>query len=260
MKILLTALAALGQALVKPEVSDEDRQVRAFLALCVLVFAPLLFVLAVEDLVAGRMMEAVLDLILASLLMGSLAIARWASDFRWGYRIVAGGVILLLTAEIALGGGEGLAFLWAYSIPAALYFAFGVREGSGWVIGSIVLLLPAFLLDGAYDYPQKTVIRLLMTYSVVAVLALGLELSRTRLGSRLRHEEAELRSALDQVQTLAALLPLCSWCKRVRNDRGSWSRIEEYLVDQGTPVTHGLCPDCFEKMSSEERESTRDSK
>ena len=55
----------------------------------------------------------------------------------------------------------------------------------------------------------------------------------------------ELRFALDRVKTLAGLLPVCAWCKNVRNDQGYWQRIEEYLSEHtDAKLTHGLCPTC----------------
>lgn len=57
------------------------------------------------------------------------------------------------------------------------------------------------------------------------------------------------RLAEAEAQKLGKLLPLCAWCKRVRNDQGYWDELEEYLSSSGTRITHGMCPDCFEKTS-----------
>ena len=53
-----------------------------------------------------------------------------------------------------------------------------------------------------------------------------------------------------QVETLSRLLPLCSWCKKFRNDQGYWEQIEKYIASQssGTSITHGICPDCEKKF------------
>lgn len=59
---------------------------------------------------------------------------------------------------------------------------------------------------------------------------------------------AELREALASVKTLTGLLPICAWCKKIRNDEGYWQKIETY-VSQHTDAqfTHGLCPECFSR-------------
>ena len=49
----------------------------------------------------------------------------------------------------------------------------------------------------------------------------------------------------NQVETLAGLLPLCAWCKKVRNDSGYWEQIDKYITSHSnTALTHGVCPDC----------------
>jgi PAS domain S-box-containing protein len=59
----------------------------------------------------------------------------------------------------------------------------------------------------------------------------------------------ELRQALERVRTLAGLLPVCAWCKSVRNDQGYWQQIEEYLAEHtDAKLTHGLCPNCSQRL------------
>jgi hypothetical protein len=53
----------------------------------------------------------------------------------------------------------------------------------------------------------------------------------------------------NQIETLNSLLPLCAWCKKVRNDSGYWEQIEKYIsVHSNASVTHGVCPDCKKKF------------
>ncbi len=62
----------------------------------------------------------------------------------------------------------------------------------------------------------------------------------------LRNEE--LTSALAEVQTLSGLLPICSWCKKVRNDEGYWQRVEDYFAARSQiEFTHGICADCYKQ-------------
>ena len=57
----------------------------------------------------------------------------------------------------------------------------------------------------------------------------------------------ELQDALSKVKTLQKLLPICSQCKKIRDDEGYWNRIEEYFNKHSdTQFSHGLCPDCAE--------------
>lgn len=59
----------------------------------------------------------------------------------------------------------------------------------------------------------------------------------------------ELQDALANVKTLQGLLPICSLCKKVRDDRGYWSQIETYLRKHSqADFSHGICPECVGKL------------
>jgi CheY-like chemotaxis protein len=66
---------------------------------------------------------------------------------------------------------------------------------------------------------------------------------------QLERTVAELRTAISEVKTLQALLPVCASCKRIRDDQGYWSAVDTYVVSQGLgAVTHGICPECIRKL------------
>jgi hypothetical protein len=53
---------------------------------------------------------------------------------------------------------------------------------------------------------------------------------------------------LSEIAELNRMIPICSYCKKVRNDKDTWHRIESYFEDHwGLEFTHGLCPECYEK-------------
>lgn len=61
----------------------------------------------------------------------------------------------------------------------------------------------------------------------------------------LRRISNELAQALSSVRTLSGLLPICSFCKGIRNDEGYWERVEAYLqAHTSAGFTHSICPDC----------------
>jgi GAF domain-containing protein len=67
----------------------------------------------------------------------------------------------------------------------------------------------------------------------------------------LRRISARLADSLAQVKTLHALLPICAWCKRIRDDQGYWNQVETYLHGHvGADFTHCICPDCLQKALS----------
>ena len=63
---------------------------------------------------------------------------------------------------------------------------------------------------------------------------------------------AELKDALLQVKRLSGLLPLCSYCKKIRDDKGYWNQVDAYIQDHSeADVSHSICPDCAEKYYAE---------
>jgi hypothetical protein len=76
------------------------------------------------------------------------------------------------------------------------------------------------------------------------------ELSR-RVDERteaLRQSKESAEAALARVKQLQGLLPICCYCKRVRDDKDYWQQVEAYISDHSeAQFTHGICPDCFAK-------------
>jgi len=65
------------------------------------------------------------------------------------------------------------------------------------------------------------------------------------LASRVR----ELEDALGRVKQLQGLLPICSYCKKVRDDRNYWRQVESYLSEHSdVQFSHGICPDCYKAI------------
>jgi|WetSurMetagenome_2_1015567.scaffolds.fasta_scaffold00053_61 DNA-binding NtrC family response regulator len=59
----------------------------------------------------------------------------------------------------------------------------------------------------------------------------------------------ELREALSKIQTLSGLLPICAYCKKIRNDKGQWEQMEVYIRDRSeADFSHSICTDCMNKF------------
>ena len=70
----------------------------------------------------------------------------------------------------------------------------------------------------------------------------------------LRRVASSLATALEGVKTLRSLVPMCAWCKKIRNDKGYWDRVEEFIrKEMGASTSHGICPDCSTKLINESK-------
>jgi PAS domain S-box-containing protein len=58
----------------------------------------------------------------------------------------------------------------------------------------------------------------------------------------------ELQAALHEVRSLRATLPICSYCKRIRNDENDWETVDDYIAEHtNTRFSHSICPSCYKK-------------
>ncbi|MGH9406446.1 MAG: response regulator transcription factor [Terriglobia bacterium] len=89
--------------------------------------------------------------------------------------------------------------------------------------------------------------------------------ARVQVGARIVQLQAalaervvELERALTRVKSLQGLLPMCSYCKRIRNDRNYWQQVESYISERSeAEFTHGVCPQCYETIVKPELEQLR---
>ncbi|MCX5902548.1 MAG: PAS domain S-box protein, partial [Proteobacteria bacterium] len=75
---------------------------------------------------------------------------------------------------------------------------------------------------------------------------------RQRIETERERLIAELQKALVQVKTLSGFIPICSSCKKVRNDSGYWEQVEGYISTHSeAEFSHSICPDCAQKLYPE---------
>jgi DNA-binding response OmpR family regulator len=96
------------------------------------------------------------------------------------------------------------------------------------------------LQAGADDYITKPFDR----EELRARVQVGLRV--LELQGALAQRVKELEEALSRVKQLQGLLPICSYCKKIRNDRNYWQQVEGYISEHsGAQFSHGICPECY---------------
>jgi CheY-like chemotaxis protein len=105
---------------------------------------------------------------------------------------------------------------------------------------------------GANDYLTKPFDRAELRARVqVGVQVLELQES---LAGRVR----ELEDALSKVKQLEGLLPICSYCKKIRDEQNYWQRVDSYLSDHTDVLfSHGVCPDCYQQVVQPQLDQAR---
>lgn len=163
-------------------------------------------------------------------------------------------VLILMIGVIDYLTGYEVSFCIFYLLPVTVIGWFrGRTEGFAAAVISAVVWLVADVVDGhPYSHPLIPLWNALVRLSFfgIVVQLMG------RLRVSLQNQERlvlELQEALVDAKVLAGLLPICAWCKNVRDDEGFWRQVENY-IEHHTEVkfTHGMCPRCaenFEKKS-----------
>ena len=107
----------------------------------------------------------------------------------------------------------------------------------------------AFAL-GASDYVTKPYKKVELIARVSSALRLKREIDQRKIYEKnLENKNKELEKALAEIKVLRGFIPICASCKKIRDDKGYWSQVEEYIARHSeAKFTHGICPDCMVKL------------
>lgn len=125
------------------------------------------------------------------------------------------------------------------------YLAFPVLLGNT-VVGSLCVV------DTEKRFYSRVEKDILEAFSKAVTLEEERKLSQEQLiqaNGKLLEKNKALKKALSQVKTLSGLLPICSSCKKIRDDKGYWKQIETYISEHSeAEFSHGMCRECAEKL------------
>lgn len=84
---------------------------------------------------------------------------------------------------------------------------------------------------------------------------------KVHLEERVEERTTELQETLKKVKTLSGLLPICASCKKIRDDQGYWNEVEIFVKQRSeAEFTHGICPECAERLYGDYFKKTDDNK
>ena len=228
--------------------SIEVRRKRIYILIGISFSVPILTGYGIFYFLQNKPLDGLLNLAVAvSLIVISLLIMKTGSRFGL-YRFGMASLLLLLVYNVGFAPfGESEA-LWLIVIPMVIFYLFGTREGLIWmgvtIVPSAILI---FFPDtfNAYSYKDSFRIALFIAILLSLILSYFLESLRAHFSSRLEKQNMELQDALSNVKRLSGLLPICSYCKKIRDDEGYWNQIESYIHDHSEATfSHGICKEC----------------
>jgi CheY-like chemotaxis protein len=120
-----------------------------------------------------------------------------------------------------------------------------------------VIFLTAFVDETTLDRAKETIPAAYLTKPFEENdlrIAIEVGLYRAKLESEREALIKELQDAMAKIKTLSGLIPICAWCKKVRDDKGYWQNVEQYIKEHSqADFTHGMCPDCQKKYFPENK-------
>lgn len=169
-----------------------------------------------------------------SVVIRVVAMTGWVCLFSWAiaavfFRAASDGTRLLYYAAGGINVVYGLSMLARTLI--------GARNGGSGFLASNVMNSVFFILFIVYEIWLGQLILIMNNQRMEAELKLN--------EGELREHIVSLGKAISEVKVLKGLLPICSTCKKIRDDQGYWNQLESYIDDHSeASFTHGICPEC----------------
>ena len=133
------------------------------------------------------------------------------------------------------------------------------------VVACITLL--SYMIFSQFDVLEKVVLYAsqheeleldeLISSSIVFSICMGIYAYKwwqesALYNQQLKQKNHELQTALDELKVLHGVIPICSYCKKIRDSDDSWEQLESY-IDQHSEAefSHGICPDCYQALEEE---------
>ncbi len=183
-----------------------------------------------------------------------------------GNWILLVGYALFFVIAYLTGGIDAPVLTWTACIPLIAVLMCGFRSAFFWAglvtvqIGALYWLdLTAYPLVQEFSSKETVDAAYFATYIGLTffVFLLGAlsEQSKNRYIRAVEKSHADLKEALEKAKTLKGLLPICAWCKKVRDDKGYWAQVEVYFGKHtDAEFSHGICPDCEKRLVEREGE------
>lgn len=225
-----------------------------------LFFALTLGVIAFKE---GNTLLGTIDTLMCLVQLWLILLSRKTSNLEMPTNIAVSILLFFFIFLAAQGGMENTAIVWVFLFPSVSISLTGTRRG---VLFSVVLFLAVltvfFLQNESFirgSYSIHFQIRFAAVYTTITLLAIIGEELRSRIQERLKKSNQEkeeaiqkLNKSLREIKTLQGILPICAHCKKIRDDKGYWQAVDQYIHTRtDVRFSHALCPECMIKHYSD---------
>ncbi|MBN2670695.1 MAG: hypothetical protein JXX29_03435 [Deltaproteobacteria bacterium] len=200
-------------------------------------------------------LENQLDLSSAALLAGVLYLLTRTRRHQAGYRLGIFTIIYICSYTISFPEYDTRALIQLFYVaPSIMFFTLGIREGLIWLsISSAPMLL--FQLSPSLFHRSALSTQLLVSFwaclGTISALAIISEWLRQQNWKTYSETNAAFQSANAQLNQLEGLIPICCYCKKIRDDDGYWRKVETFLAEHAhAHISSGICDNCAQKDTS----------
>lgn len=148
--------------------------------------------------------------------------------------------------------------IWVFLMPMTYLALLRRREGMVWSALLIPVIIGSALLnkDAPDGFSAEGWLKIAVIYGLVIIIHYRNERTKEMIFTiardahdRLKRERDRLMQAQQEIKTLNKILPICSECKRIRNDKSEWVPVDAYIpAHTNSHMSHSLCPECLSAL------------
>jgi hypothetical protein len=218
-----------------------------------------LLVFAGLNLSRGNILAVMVETAAALFGVFILVFLRKTSNLDRAQTLLLADITAIMIFLYATGGIAMTGIFWWFTYPVAAFFITGRKKGWYWIAGIMIFgaLLKAFGetigISVPFSYP---VLRQFGASFLVVSLVLHLyEATRDDYEKAIEESMRNLEKAAASIRTLKGLVPICSSCKKIRDDKGFWQQLEVYVSEHTeADFSHGMCDECAARLLKKHEE------
>jgi len=214
----------------------------------------ILIISAIGIALGRRRLSAKFKAVSISLLFLSAALTGF-----YNFGMLAGAVFYFAVVGVIMALFFSKRGVVVYGVLLAVFLCF-VAYG----FTSNILKIPsgASLLHANYSHWVIYILAFSLSFVIICVTILNYQIEIRKLienvtcqRDKIEKNNQDLQQALSEIKTLKGILPLCSFCKKIRDDKGYWEQVDVYINNYSeADISHSVCPECMKEHYPEEYE------